>query len=229
MNKISPLLIIPDWPAPASVRACTTVCGPQADFDLRKPECQQQLTTLAALPAPPAWLHQTHGTRAVSAYTSNTADASFTDKTGQVCAVLTADCLPVLLTDSLGKRVAAIHAGWRGLAGGILRETVEAGQFMPVCTLAWLGPAISEAHFEVGPEVREAFLTGWPNCGFAFRKGTGDRWMANLYALATHQLHALGIHAVYGGTHCTYAESSRFFSYRREKDAGRMATLIWMI
>lgn len=228
MTSSSSLLMVPDWPAPGNVRACTTLCGEDADFDLRKPECRHQLMTLANLPAPPAWLRQTHSTRAVNAYTTIEADASFTDKPGQVCAVLTADCLPVLLTDLSGNRVAAIHAGWRGLAGGILEETLHAGGFTPTETLAWLGPAISETHFEIGPEVREAFLLRWPDCGSAFREGRGDRWMANLYALATHQLHGLGIGQVYGGTHCTYAESTLFFSYRREKESGRMATLIWM-
>ena len=220
--------LVPQWPAPANIRALTTLRGPEGDFDLRQVTYREQLKSLAGLPRDPAWLNQTHGTRAIPAYSSAEADASFSDTPGEICAVLTADCLPVLFCEEDGSRIAAIHAGWRGLAAGILQETLAKGLFHRGKTLAWLGPAIGPGHFEVGPEVRETFIDRWPGCQNAFQPSSAGRWMADIYSLAIFQLRALGVRRVYGGTHCTVAENRLFFSYRVTKEAGRMATLIWM-
>ena len=162
------------------------------------------------------------------------ADACVTRETGQVCAVLTADCLPVLFCDDTGSVVAAAHAGWRGLAGGVLEETVKAMGAAPERILAWLGPAIGPASFEVGPEVREAFVDRHAMAGIAFRPalpGTLDesprKWLADIYMLARIRLAAVGVGRVFGGGACTFKESGRFFSYRRDGQTGRMASLIW--
>ena len=163
------------------------------------------------------------------------ADASFTRQPGQVCAVLTADCLPVLFCDEAGTVVAAAHAGWRGLAGGVLEETVRAMNVAPDRILAWLGPAIGPDSFEVGPEVREAFVTHNEMAGIAFRPalpGTLDeaprKWLADLYMLARIRLAGIGVERVHGGGACTFKDARRFFSYRREARTGRMASLIWI-
>jgi YfiH family protein len=162
------------------------------------------------------------------------ADASFTRLPGQVCAVLTADCLPVLFCDEAGTVVAAAHAGWRGLAGGVLEETVKAMNVAPDRILAWLGPAIGPESFEVGPEVREAFVAHNEMAGIAFRPalpGTLDeaprKWLADIYMLARIRLAGVGVERVHGGGACTFKDARRFFSYRRDGRTGRMASLIW--
>jgi YfiH family protein len=162
------------------------------------------------------------------------ADACVTREPGQVCAVLTADCLPVLFCDAAGSVVAAAHAGWRGLASGVLEETVKAMDVDPGRVLAWLGPAIGPDSFEVGPEVREAFVARHPMAGIAFRPalpGTLDesprKWLADIYMLARIRLAAIGVERVHGGGACTFEDSRRFFSYRRDGRTGRMASLIW--
>ena len=147
---------------------------------------------------------------------------------GRVCAVLTADCLPVLFCDRQGTRVAAAHAGWRGLAGGVLESTVEALAVAPGQLLVWLGPAIGPQAFEVGAEVRRAFVEQHAEAGDAFVTQTNGRWLADLYRLARIRLRALGVNAVYGGEFCTFSDPERFFSYRRDQVTGRMATLIWL-
>jgi polyphenol oxidase len=145
-----------------------------------------------------------------------------------VCAVLTADCLPVLLCDRAGTRVAALHAGWRGLAAGVLEAGVDALGVAPAGLLAWLGPAIGPEVFEVGGEVRDVFLAADPAAAAAFRPSSDGRWLADLYRLARLRLAAHGVSAVYGGGLCTFSDAGRFYSYRRERETGRMASLIWL-
>lgn len=237
--------IVPDWPAPRAVRAlCTTRAGgvsgvPYDTFNLADhvgdaPECvrenRRRLQAVAALPATPVWLRQVHGTRVIDAAKGGAeaeADGSMANARGVVCAVLTADCLPVLLCDRAGMRVAALHAGWRGLAGGIIESGVAALSVPPESLLAWLGPAIGPRAFEVGPEVRAAFLQGDAEAASAFVPHR-DRYLADLYALARRRLARAGVGAVYGGGLCTVAEPERFYSYRRDGRCGRMASLIWL-
>jgi hypothetical protein len=183
------------------------------------------------LPAEPLWLRQVHGCEVAQASEGPagcTADAAVARGPGQVCAVMTADCLPVLLCDRRGRAVAAVHAGWRGLAAGVVEEAVAALGTGPDQVLAWLGPAIGPDAFEVGPEVRDRFLASDREAAKAFRPGAGDRWLADLYTLARRRLDAVGVQAVYGGGFCTYSEADRFFSYRRDGSTGRMASLIWL-
>jgi len=156
------------------------------------------------------------------------ADACIARQAAAVCAVLTADCLPVLLCDVAGSVVGAAHAGWKGLAGGVLESTVLAMHVAPQNLIAWLGPAISQEFFEVGSEVRAAFLAVQPEAASAFIPGKPGKWMADIYALARQRLKALGVTQIYGGSHCTYREHQTFFSYRRDGVTGRMATLIWL-
>lgn len=201
---------------------------------------RQQLRATAALPAEPRWLQQVHGTVVAHldspAAGVSRADAAISATAQTVCAVLTADCLPVLLASSDGAVVGAVHAGWRGLAAGVIENTVIAlrQRLSPGATLlAFLGPAISAAHFEVGDDVRDAFIACDPAAAAAFQSGIGKRWYCDLYALARQRLAALGIENVSGGGFCTYAESHRFFSHRRDvqhrglDSTGRMASLIW--
>lgn len=192
---------------------------------------RQRLLSAAHLPATPAWLRQVHGTVVADSpmETGCEADAVIADRPGQVCAVLTADCLPILLCDRLGHRVAAVHAGWRGLAAGVIEATIERMGIDPSALLAWLGPAIGPAHFEVGAEVRTAFLTWRSDAARAFAPAPGGRWLANLFVLARQRLDACGVTRVYGGDLCTVSDPSRFFSYRRDRGTtGRMASLIWI-
>jgi YfiH family protein len=179
------------------------------------------------LPAEPAWLRQVHGSDAVEAGAGAEpeADASYTRNAGVVCAVMTADCLPLLLCTRDGEGVAAVHAGWRGLAGGVIERAVEALGTGDL--LAWLGPVIGPEAFEVGGEVRAAFLAQDRESDAAFRAGDDGRWLADIYLLARLRLKRLGIGDVHGGYWCTYSDESRFFSYRRDGVTGRMATLIW--
>ena len=156
------------------------------------------------------------------------ADAAFTRRRGRVCAILTADCLPIMLAADSGDLVAAAHAGWRGLAGGVIEATVQALQVAPERLMAWLGPAIGPEHFEVGAEVREAFVTGDLGAETAFVPNARGRFMADLNALARRRLAALGVSRIYGGGHCTYAGEERYFSHRRDGVTGRQATLIWL-
>ena len=238
--------LIPDWPLPANVRAVTTTrsggvsTGPYrsmnpADHVGDDPAAvranRARLTDVLGLPGEPAWLRQVHGTRVVAAGATaagSEADASWSDRPGVVCAVLTADCLPVLLGDRQGRRVAAIHAGWRGLAAGVIEATVAALAPAGGELLAWLGPAIGAGAFTVGEEVREAFVAHDPGAREAFTAGPGDRLQADLYRLARQRLAGVGISGVYGGHWCTFSDAGRFFSYRRERVTGRMATLIWL-
>ena len=239
-------MIYPDWPAPANVKAVTTtrpggVSKPPFDsFNLAdhvgdEPDAVQQnrdvLQQRLRLPAAPAWLNQVHGDAVVDAARCGehpSADAGFSTGTGQVCAVLTADCLPVLLCDRDGTRVAAAHAGWRGLAGGILESSIRALDTDPVRLMVWLGPAIGPAAFEVDDEVRQVFVDQHAQAAGAFSATTDGRWLADLYRLARIRLQAVGVDAIYGGGFCTFTDREHFYSYRRDGTTGRMASLIWL-
>jgi hypothetical protein len=184
------------------------------------------------LPAEPGWLKQVHSARVVELGrdTDREADASFTRETEQVCAVMTADCLPVLFCDRAGSVVAAAHAGWRGLADGVLEATVAAMQVRPAEVLAWMGAAIGPQAFEVGDDVREAFVAQHPEAAEAFLphpSAAAGKWLADIYRLARNRLNRIGVQAIYGGGRCTFSESDVFYSYRRDGVTGRMASLIW--
>ena len=212
-------MIEPDWPAPPRVRALVTT----RDFgDLADEAVRRKLRGL--LPAEPSWLKQVHGKRVIDLDrdAAGEADASITRQRGKVAVVKAADCMPVLFTDVDGTSVAAAHAGWRGLAGGVLEETVQAMGVPPQKIIAWLGPAIGPRVYEVGKDVREAF-SGYPDAFVPARPG---HWLLDLYAVARAKLK--GVKAVSGGGFCTYTENKRFFSYRRDKTGARMAALIWL-
>ncbi len=191
------------------------------------------------LPSIPCWLQQVHGTTVLEASPGEAsldhesypkADASYTHKPQIVCAVLTADCLPILLCNKQGTSVAAVHAGWRGLAAGVIEETLKKFTVSPDEILAWLGPAIGPQVFEVGPEVREQFMQMNAEAHLAFRPSPNpNRWLANIYFLAKQRLLKQGVNAIYGGENCTYSDTKQFYSYRREGEkTGRMASLIWL-
>lgn len=236
--------LIPDWPAPTQVRAVTTTRyggvsrGPYASLNLGDhvgdqpgavTENRRRICAAFALPNAPSWLRQVHGTRCISVEQRGVdADASVACARGAVCAILTADCLPVLLCNRDASAVAAAHAGWRGLAAGVLEATVAA---MPAGDkLAWLGPSIGPCAFVVGDEVRGAFLARYPVSAMAFSATATGQWQCDLYAIARIALHAAGVIDIYGGDWCTASDSTRFFSYRRDGAAtGRMASLIWIL
>ncbi len=236
--------IVPDWPAPAGVRALSTTrrggvsVPPWQGFNLGDHVGDDPLAVAANraalrrdLPAEPVWLSQVHGTRCVDAATARPgaqADAGFTRQRGVVCAVLTADCLPVLLCDEKATVVGIAHAGWRGLAAGVIETTVAAMGEPGGRLMAWLGPAIGAQAFEVGGEVRELFLAGDAAAADAFAAGAGGKWMCDIYRLARRRLHALGIYRIAGADFCTANDPQRFFSYRRDGVTGRMASLIWL-
>jgi len=204
-----------DWPAPDNIVAGTTLrSGSIASLEL---------------PGKPCWLNQQHGTNVVTAGLYDTppdADASVGLKPGDVCVVKTADCLPVLLCSKDGARVAAAHAGWRGLAAGVIEATVARLAHPPGDILVWMGPAISQAVFEVGDEVKDAFVACDPGSAACFVANKRGRWQANLYELARRRLSALGVVAMYGGGFCTHTDHARFFSYRRDPDCGRMVSFV---
>jgi YfiH family protein len=241
----------PDWPAPPNVRGgMTTRAGgvSQPPYDSLNPAshvgddplsvAENRAILRRHLPAEPLWLTQVHGDRVAEAGVDaegSEADASVARAPNRVCAVLTADCLPVLFCDAAGTVVAAAHAGWRGLAGGVLERTVAAMRVPPETVMAWLGAAIGPDSFEVGPEVREAFMAHDPLAATAFRPalpGTLDeaphKWLADIYALARLRLARAGVTRVYGGGLCTLRDAERFYSFRREQKTGRMASLVWL-
>lgn len=236
----------PDWPAPPNVKAAATLRtggvseGAFSSLNLGShvgddpaavTENRRVLRTALKLPAEPTWLNQVHGIDVVEAGPTTrlpSADASVARQTGAVCVVMTADCLPVLFCDRAGTRVGAAHAGWRGLAGGVLGATIKSLDVPPSQLMAWLGPAIEQDAFEVGDDVREAFLKLAADNAAAFRANARARWQADLYQLARNELARLGVTAVYGGGCNCFADSERFFSYRRESRTGRMASLVWL-
>ncbi|MGZ8256654.1 MAG: peptidoglycan editing factor PgeF [Gallionella sp.] len=257
--------IHPDWPAPPNVRALQTtrsggISGaPYTSLNLGTHVGDAPLVVArnrnslnAVLPSEPVWLEQIHGTRVANADAANCreiADACIATKRGAVCVVMTADCLPILLCDTRGTVVAAVHAGWKGLAAGVIEATVQAMCVDGAQLMTWLGPAISSAAFEVGAEIREIFVAQNPAARAAFTPSErefintesnrqaltpsapntpSEKFHADLYALARLRLRALGITQIYGGDRCTHTESDTFFSYRRDGVTGRMATFIWL-
>lgn len=233
---MSPNFIFPDWPSPPNIKAATTTrqAGNLAlDSDpLIVQLNQKKLMQWLHLLTPPVWLKQTHGNRVVSLNQTNTstpiADAAYSNLPQQVCAVLTADCLPILITNTKGCEVAAIHAGWRGLAAGIINRTFATFQAPAKDLLVWLGPAIGPRAFEVGDDVRQDFLKRHTDYQKAFT-AYKNRWLANIYQLAKINLNHLGVYQIFGGQFCTYSDDNLFYSYRRDKGkTGRMVTLIWI-
>lgn len=265
--------IVPDWPAPAKVRAMSTTrlggvsTGVYASLNLglhvgdaaeSVAENRQRLRAELDLHKEPHWLKQTHSAHvATIGHLKNTlspaavgergrvrgsaqatqagnldataADAAITQSTDEVCAIMTADCLPVLFCDRAGTTVAAAHAGWRGMSAGVLEATVAAMAVAPGDLLVWLGPAIGPQAYEVGAEVQAAFVRAQAAAAGAFRAGRPGKWFCDLYALARLRLQSVGVRHIYGGGFCTFTESRRFFSYRRDGECGRMATLIWLV
>ena len=243
-------VLTPDWPAAGRVRAAFTLrsggvsappfdsLNPGAhvgDSDAAVTENRRRIHEQLQLPADPVWLEQVHGTAVADldalpcdAAARVTADAVLTRRPRRVCTVQVADCLPVLFAAEDGSAVAAAHAGWRGLAAGVLEATVAGLGVEPRRINAWLGPAIGREHFEVGAEVRAAFLAREAADEVAFTPNARGRWQCDLAALARQRLAAMGVGAICGGSWCTYADRTRFFSYRRDGRCGRMAALVWL-
>ena len=242
-------MIIPDWPAPAKVRAVSTTrlggksLTPYNSLNLAQHVNDENdvvianrviLKRLAGYKNEPVWLEQVHGNTAVNAADINSivkADASFTTAINTTCVVMTADCLPVLFCDKNGRGVAAAHAGWRGLAAGVLETTVQCLCNELACSandvIAWMGPAIGADAFEVGDEVRETFVSQH-DVASAFIETRPQHWLMDIYAVARARLKAVGVDQVSGGQFCTYRDEKQFFSYRRDGQCGRMASLIWL-
>jgi polyphenol oxidase len=235
--------IVPDWPAPKNVRSLITTraggvsVGPFASMNLGAfltddPQAVKANRSILRrhLPAEPKWLRQVHGTKVVDVDSMQgliEADASVARKANTVCAIATADCIPLLFCHQSGSIVAAAHAGWRGLCAGVIEHTLQAMQSNPAELLAYLGPAIGPRHFEVGRDVCEAFLHEDAQASQAFSEKTNGKYMADIYALARQRLHKAGVTQIFGGGFCT-VEDVRFFSHRRDKETGRMASLIWL-
>lgn len=232
-----------DWPAPRNIVAGTTTrvggvsTGVFASLNLGAhvgddpaavAENRNRFVTMCDLPAEPGWLTQVHGTvvNVAGEIGAAEADAAIARYPAAVVAVLTADCLPIMLCAHNGEEVAAIHGGWRGLAAGVLTTTLSQMATAPDALMAWLGPAISQSAFEVGDEVRQAFVGMKAAAGKCFQPNEDGRWQADLYGLARLQLHTAGVGAVYGGEYCTHSDSGRFFSYRRDGECGRMASFV---
>jgi polyphenol oxidase len=239
-------MIQPDWPAPAHVRAATTTRyggvsqGRYDSFNLADhvgddpvavAHNRQLLKNQLELPAEPFWLSQVHGCRIADRHSENPgcqADGFTSADTGVVCVVLTADCLPLLLTDRQGREVAAVHVGWRGLAAGIIEQALSRMSAQPESLLAWMGPAIGASAFEVGEEVRHTFIASAKEDRQAFKQGRPGHWWADLYLLAKMRMLRAGVGFISGGDYCTVTDRERFFSYRRDGVTGRMASLIWL-
>lgn len=242
--------IVPDWPAPVNVKALFTtrkggVSSGAGNLytsmnlgihvnDNPEDVAQNRRLLRRHLPHEPKWLQQVHGTRPVQieriAEAVPQADAAYSRQQHAVCAVMVADCLPVLFCDLDGTTVGVAHAGWRGLAGGILEKTIEAMQVDQRQMIAWLGPAIGPDHFEVGADVYEAFVQRDPQAAQAFTPKAsrrGQKWLADIFMLARQRLSNCGVAGIYGGGICTFSDRARFFSYRRDGETGRMAALIW--
>lgn len=237
-------LIIPDWPAPSNVKALQTTRqggfskGAYTSLNLGEHVGDDPLLVASNrqrlnrfVPTEPVWMRQIHGTKVIDAAEAGClpeADAALARTRDSVCCVMTADCLPVLLCDREGTVVAAAHAGWRGLMQGVIEATISHMQVPPAELLAWLGPAIGPQAFEVGDEVREGFINRQADAAQAFIAHAEGKWLADIYLLARQRLQAAGVSQIHGGQFCTYTDSTRFFSYRRDKVTGRMASLIWL-
>ncbi len=236
--------LVPEWPAPPRVKSLQTTrhggvsLAPYDAFnlgdhvgDVPQVVAHNRQLLSALMPSEPVWLQQVHGTVVADADNADCliqADASIARQRGSVCVVMTADCLPVLLCDEAGTVVGAAHAGWKGLAAGVLEATIHAMGVEPHKLMAWFGPAISQRTFEVGAEVRDIFIAQHAQATEAFVSGADGKWMADIYLLAQQRLQALGINRIYGGNLCTYSDPARFFSYRRDGVTGRMGTFIWL-
>ena len=240
-------IITPNWPAPTNIKAYTTLRtggvspAPYHSFNLAEHVGDDALNVAAnrkilsdtlRLHSNPIWLEQTHSTIVIAAspdIQGKEADAAFTNEANRICVIMTADCLPILICNQSGSHVAAIHAGWRGLANGIIEKTLQAMQLPPQEILIWLGPAIGPNTFEVGAEVRERFITKYPEAANEFLASTNQKWLGNLYGLARLHFNKQGVTQIYGGDFCTFTDKDRFFSYRRDNGkTGRMASLIWL-
>lgn len=240
-------LITPDWPAPKNIKAFTTTRiggysqAPYDSFNLAidigddHPENiirnRALLKEHLRLPGEPVWIKQIHGINVIQADSPATdfiADASFTYQPNVVCAITTADCLPLLVTDQTGSCVAAIHAGWHGLAAGVIEATLKKLDVPRNQLLIWLGPAIGPEAFEVGEEVYQQFVDHDMQAKQAFKRNSNGRWLANIYLLAKQRFLAQGVTQIFGGEFCTYTDKKHFYSYRRDQQTGRMASLIWL-
>ena len=239
--------IVPDWPAP---QRCARLrdhargrCEHRANMrsmnlgstsgDDPQSVARNRIIVREHLPSMPRWLAQVHGTGVadldrLGELDVAKADAGMTGVAGRVAAVLTADCMPLFLAARDAKRVAVVHAGWRGLAAGVVESTLAAMKVAPGELVAWMGPAIGPERFEVGPEVREAFMSADPRAAEAFAPGVPGKYLADLYLLARQRLERAGVTSVHGGGFCTLTDSQRFFSYRRAKASGRMGAFIWI-
>jgi len=236
--------IVPDWPAPRNVRALVTTraggvshgryaslnLGARVGDDPAAVERNREILR-RFLPGDPLWLDQAHGAEVVDAASASAltrADGAVARTRHRVCAVLTADCLPVLLASRGGTAVGIAHAGWRGMAAGIVEATVARMGIAPSAVIAWLGPGIGLAAYEVGADVYDAFVGRTPNAAAAFTAQGEGKYRADLYALARQRLAAAGVSAIHGGAYCTFTNAERFYSYRRERTTGRFASLVWM-
>ena len=220
-------IIVPQWPAPRAIRGLVTT---RALGDMKSGEGRQRLR--AHLPADPVWLRQVHGVCVVDAAVAPAAidaDASFSRSRHAVCAVMAADCMPVLFADESGEAVAAAHAGWRGLSAGVIEATVAAMGVPAKRLLAWLGPAIGPDAYEIGEQVRAAFLERDARAQAAFAPTRPGHWRLDLYLVARQRLAAAGVVKVFGGGFCTASDSARFFSYRRDRTSERMAAAVWLV
>lgn len=236
--------ISPEWPAPKKVKTLVTTRlegvsqGVYQGLNLGDhvgdswvDVAQNRTLVREVLPSEPHWLRQVHGNTVAYADQLKElveADAAVAREENTVCAILTADCLPVLFCAINGSVVGAAHAGWRGLAAGVLEQTVEVMAYPPVQIMAWLGPAIGATAFEVGDEVRDVFVADLPQADKAFKAANAGKWMADIYLLARLRLQRMGVTAIYGGDMCTYRDPKRFYSYRRDGVTGRMGSLIWI-
>jgi YfiH family protein len=239
--------IQPNWPAPHRIKAYTSLRPSGLGMQQQNLAAQSshadkyvdhaRLKTLLDLPSDPIWIDQVHGTTVLQALPESinkAADATFTHETNRISAILTADCLPLLVCHRQGTHVAAIHAGWRGLANGIIGNTVQALNLPSEELLVWLGPAIGPTQFEIRKDVYDAFVSQDPATSVAFQPVNAEQWLADLYTLARIQLKKLGITHIYGGEFCTYSNQAHFFSYRRyqqnptQDQPGRIISLIWI-
>ncbi|MES2216771.1 MAG: peptidoglycan editing factor PgeF [Pseudomonadota bacterium] len=227
--------IQPQWPAPASVKAFSSLRQSGVGEDPAVPLDDRDVMLLQQalqIPATPIWLKQIHGNIAIQASPENSqqeGDALFTDKPNTVCVIRTADCIPIFFTTKTGSHIAAIHAGWRGLASGIIDATLQKLPVAPAEILAWLGPGIGPERFEVRKDVYDIFTLNDPGAEPAFNKISDEQWLADLFMLARQRLQKLGITQIFGGDYCTYSDPEHFFSYRRDgKLTGRILSLIWI-
>jgi YfiH family protein len=224
--------IQPNWEAPSSIKAYTTLRFAWESLEIATSQHEKVLTKLLSLPSSPIWLKQIHGTTVIESSPHqlfSEADASFSQTRARVCAIATADCLPILICNQAGTLVAAIHAGWRGLAAGIIANTIQALKQPANKLLVWLGPAISVSRFEVGIDVYQAFTTIHPETARHLFPLNHTTWLCDLYGLARLMFNQLGIYNIYGGEYCTYNQAEWFYSYRRDQGkTGRMVSLIWI-